>query len=156
MAPVFPYGGAFFITNMNLQPGQILADKYRIVRQIGQGGMGAVFLGENIRIHRKVAIKTLHAQVAGKKELTGRTDLDIEISNQCARLIANAIVYYTSAILSRTLTTYTASGNERTLALVTSTSPVAWRHAHLNGRYAFRGGEQALDLDAIIRGLKLE
>jgi hypothetical protein len=40
------------------------------------------------------------AQVTGKKELTGRTDLELEISNPCARLIANAVVYDNSAILS--------------------------------------------------------
>jgi len=97
----------------------------------------------------------LQAPHRGKKELTGRTDLDIEISNQCARLIANAIVYYNSAILSRLLTTDKASGNEMALALITSTSPVAWRHVHLNGRYAFRDDGQVIDLDAIIRGLKL-
>ncbi|WP_407691504.1 hypothetical protein [Robbsia andropogonis] len=34
--------------------------------------------------------------------MTGRTD--IEISNQCARLIANVIIFYNSAILSRLLT----------------------------------------------------
>jgi hypothetical protein len=77
---------------------------------------------------------------AAKKELTGRTDLEIEISNQCARLVGNAIVFYNSAILSRLLTKYAASGNEKALALITSTSPVAWQHVHLNGRYAFRDG----------------
>ena len=44
------------------------------------------------------------AQVGGKKELTGGTDIEIEISKQCARLIADAIIYYNSAILSRLLT----------------------------------------------------
>jgi hypothetical protein len=36
----------------------------------------------------------------GKKELIGRTDVDIEISNQCGRLVANLIIYYNSALLS--------------------------------------------------------
>ena len=63
--------------------------------------------------------------LGGKKELTGRTHLDGETSNQCARLIANAIVFYNSAILSRPLTRYAATGNEAALALITSTSPVA-------------------------------
>ena len=109
------------------------------------------------RIESYHQLRSAIAQVGGKKELIGRTDLDIEISNQCARLIANAIVYYNSAILSRLLTAYKAkaSGNEAALALITSTSPVAWRHVHLNGRYAFRDGGQAIDLDAIIRGLNL-
>jgi hypothetical protein len=32
---------------------------------------------------------------------------------------------------------------------------VAWRHVHLNGRYAFRYGAQVIDLDTIVRGLNL-
>ena len=46
-------------------------------------------------------------------------------------------------------------GLEAMLAIITSTSPVAWRHVHLNGRYAFREGAQAIDLAVIVRGLKL-
>jgi hypothetical protein len=85
------------------------------------------------------------AQVGGKKELTGRTDLEIEISNQCTRLVANAIVIYNSAILSRLLVRAETSGNEKMLALATSTSPVAWQHVHLGGRYAFCDGGQAIE-----------
>ncbi|NUP07876.1 MAG: protein kinase [Polyangiaceae bacterium] len=67
---------------MNLQPGQILADKYRIVRQIGQGGMGSVYEGENIRIHRRVAIKTLHAQVAGKSDVLQRFEREAQAAGR--------------------------------------------------------------------------
>ena len=95
------------------------------------------------------------AQVGGKKELTGRTDIEIEISNQCARLLANAVIYYNSAILSRLVTRYEASQNARGLALLKQTSPVAWRHIHLNGHYTFRGSGQVIDLDAILAGLDL-
>ena len=109
------------------------------------------------RIESYHQLRAAIAQVGGKKELTGRTDLDIEISNQCARLIDNAIAFYNSATLSRLLTKYEASGNEKALALrhVTSTSPVAWQHIHLNGRYAFHDGGQAIDLDAIVDNLSL-
>lgn len=95
------------------------------------------------------------AQVGGKKELTGRTDIEIEISNQCARLIANTIIYYNSAILSRLLTKYEASQNAKALALIKKISPAAWRHLLLNGHYTFRGGGQLIDLDAIVAGLDL-
>jgi hypothetical protein len=78
------------------------------------------------------------APAGGKKERTGRTDIEIEISNQCARLIANAIIYYNSAILSRLLAKYEASGNAKALALIKKLSPAAWRHVHLNGHYTFR------------------
>ena len=35
-----------------LSTGDIIDGKYRIVRLLGEGGMGAVYEGENMRIHR--------------------------------------------------------------------------------------------------------
>jgi hypothetical protein len=107
------------------------------------------------RIESYHQLRSAIAQVGGKKELTGRTDIEIEISNQCARLIANAIIYYNSAILSRLLTKYEASGNAKALALIKKMSPAAWRHIHLNGHYTFRGDGQVIDLDAIVAELEL-
>ena len=107
------------------------------------------------RIESYHQLRAAIAQVGGKKELTGRTDIEIEISNPCARLIANAILYDNSAILSRLLTKYEASGNAKALALLKQLSPAAWRHIHLNGHYPFRGGGQAIDLDAIVAKLEL-
>ncbi len=108
------------------------------------------------RIESYHQLRSAIAQVGGKKELTGRTDIEIEISNQCARLIANTIVYYNSAILSRLLENCEASPNPKILALIKKLSPVAWRHIHLNGHYTFRGSGQVIDLDAIVAGLVLE
>ena len=95
------------------------------------------------------------AQVGGKKELTGRTDIEIEISNQCARLIASAVIYYNSAILSRLLMKYEASANAKVLALITQISPAAWRHILLNGHYTFQSDGKMIDLDALVAGLDL-
>jgi serine/threonine protein kinase len=54
------------------QAGQIIDGKYRIVRLLGTGGMGAVYEGENVRIRRKVAIKMLHASVSSQAEVVER------------------------------------------------------------------------------------
>ncbi|MGO9432093.1 Tn3 family transposase [Rhodoblastus sp.] len=115
-------------------------------------------LGRNVhcsqnRIESYHQLRSAIAQVGGKKELTGRTDIEIEISNQCARLIANVIIYYNSAILSRLLTKYEAAGNAKALAMLKKISPAAWRHIHLNGHYIFRGAWQVIDLDTIVAGL---
>ncbi len=107
------------------------------------------------RIESYHQLRSAIAQVGGKKELTGRTDIETEISNQCARLIANAIIYYNSAILSRLLTKYEASQDAKALVLIKKISPAAWRHIHLNGHYTFRGDGQIIDLDAIVAGLNL-
>ena len=94
------------------------------------------------------------AQIGGKKELTGQTDIDIDISNQCGRLVANAIIYYNAAILSRLLER--CQGKPKALALIKSTSPVAWRHLLLGGHYTFEDGGKTIDLDALLDGLELE
>jgi len=107
------------------------------------------------RVESYHQLRSAIAQVGGKKELTGRTDIEIEISNQCARLIANVIIYYNSAILSRLLTRYEKSGNTKALALITQMSPIAWRHIMMNGHYIFHSDGNVIDLDAIITGLDL-
>jgi tetratricopeptide (TPR) repeat protein/predicted Ser/Thr protein kinase len=40
---------------------QLLGDRYRVLRRIGAGGMGAVYLAVDTRLERHVAIKVLHA-----------------------------------------------------------------------------------------------
>ena len=112
-----------------------------------------VHLSQN-RIESYHQLRAAIAQVGGKKELTGQTDIDIEISNQCGRLMANAIIYYNAAILSRLLER--CRGKPKTLALITSTSPVAWRHLLLGGHYTFDDGGNTIDLDALLDGLDLE
>src|SRR5690242_16173085 len=42
----------------------VVDGRYRIIRVLGQGGMGTVFLAEHTLIHRRVAIKILHRELA--------------------------------------------------------------------------------------------
>jgi serine/threonine-protein kinase len=56
--------------------------KYRIVKMIGEGGMGAVYLGENVRINRKVAIKALHAAYTGNVEVMQRFEREAQAAGR--------------------------------------------------------------------------
>jgi hypothetical protein len=67
---------------MSLEVGQLLDNKYRIIRLIGEGGMGAVFEGENVRINRKVAIKVLHAAFAGNVEVMQRFEREAQAAGR--------------------------------------------------------------------------
>jgi Tol biopolymer transport system component/tRNA A-37 threonylcarbamoyl transferase component Bud32 len=42
----------------------VLADRYRIERELGQGGMATVYLAEDLKHHRQVAIKVLRPDLA--------------------------------------------------------------------------------------------
>jgi TnpA family transposase len=108
------------------------------------------------RIESYHQLRSAIAQIGGKKELIGKTDIEIEISNQCARLIANIIIYYNSAILSRLLNKFDVTNSPKILALIKKISPVAWRHIHLNGHYAFKSHRQPIDLDALVSGVILD
>lgn len=64
----------------SIEPGTVIDGKYRVVRRIGEGGMGTVFEGENIRIERRVAIKVLHEHVASSSEFAQRFEREARAS----------------------------------------------------------------------------
>src|SRR5678816_1399925 len=41
-----------------------LADRYRVERELGAGGMATVYLAEDLKHHRRVAIKVLRPELA--------------------------------------------------------------------------------------------
>lgn len=94
-------------------------------------------------------------EVGGKKELTGKNDIETDISNQCGRLICNSIVYYKSAILSRLLERWEAEVNARSIEALTRMSPVVWQHILLNGHYTFQSSNKIIDPDVLVARLKL-
>lgn len=45
-------------------PGDLLAGRFRIIRFLGQGGMGDVYEAEDEKVHGRVALKTLRPEIA--------------------------------------------------------------------------------------------
>ncbi len=105
------------------------------------------------RIEEYHQLRSVIAQVSGRKELIGRTDLDVAISNQCGRLVANVMIAYNSVLLSGLLKRYQAEGNQKALDLLKRISPIAWQHIHFLGHYAFRDRKNPIDLEAILAGV---
>lgn len=54
-----------------LAEGQLLG-QYRIIRLLGEGGMGAVYEARHESLNRRVALKTLHAEVAANRTAVSR------------------------------------------------------------------------------------
>ena len=65
-----------------LNDGEVIDGKYRIVRLIGEGGMGAVFEGLHALIHRRVAIKVLHAGVVERAEAALRFEREAQAAGR--------------------------------------------------------------------------
>lgn len=56
--------------------GLLVADRYRVERLIGQGGMGSVWAGRHVTLGQLVAIKFIHEKLAGSREALRRFDLE--------------------------------------------------------------------------------
>ncbi len=52
--------------------GVMIADRYRIEKRLGQGGMGAVYLAEHVRMHKPFAVKVLHKEMGRLSEAVFR------------------------------------------------------------------------------------
>jgi serine/threonine-protein kinase len=57
---------------LELEAGTIVANRYRIIRPLGRGGMGEVFAAENVRTGRHVAVKLLRADSKTKSSAVAR------------------------------------------------------------------------------------
>ena len=56
-----------------------LLERYAIERELGQGGMATVYLAEDLRHHRKVALKVLRPEIAATLG-AGRFAREIEVA----------------------------------------------------------------------------
>jgi serine/threonine-protein kinase len=50
----------------------VVAERYRVIRRLGEGGMGQVYLAEHIAIERRIALKVLRAEYAHRGEMVTR------------------------------------------------------------------------------------
>jgi serine/threonine-protein kinase len=62
--------------------GTMVADRYRIDARLGQGGMGAVYLAEHVRMHKQVAVKVLHKEMGRLAEAVFRFEREAVASGR--------------------------------------------------------------------------
>jgi eukaryotic-like serine/threonine-protein kinase len=76
-----PVTGPAANDDAELCAGSILG-QYRLLRLIGSGGMGSVFLAEHVRLGRRVAIKALHTEHAANPQLAAQFFLEARAISQ--------------------------------------------------------------------------
>jgi TnpA family transposase len=84
-------------------------------------------------------------------QFRGKNESEITIWNECARLLANVIIYFNSALLSHLLQHFEAKGDEEKIAITRAVSPVAWQNINLSGTYNFTDNGILPDIDEITR-----
>jgi len=63
-------------------PGDIIADRYRVVERIGEGAMGTVYRAEHVQISKVMAIKLLHHDVEQNPENVARFHREAEAASR--------------------------------------------------------------------------
>jgi len=77
-----PTDGAVLIEMRELEPGHIVRGKYRIVRKLGAGGMGIVYLGEHLMLGGQVALKFLAVELSRNPKFIKRFRREARASYQ--------------------------------------------------------------------------
>lgn len=66
---------------IRFHPGQILLDRFRIVRLLGKGGMGEVFEAQDLQTGR-IALKTIRADIATSPQIFARFRREVQLARK--------------------------------------------------------------------------
>jgi TnpA family transposase len=97
-----------------------------------------------------------HIAIVNGKHFRGTTEKEIDKWNECARLLANAVIFYNATLLSNLLETYEALGMTEICDGIKRLSPVAWTHINFYGQYEFLAHSEQVDLHKIIQSVSRE
>ena len=91
------------------------------------------------------------ANVNGR-DLLGNDQQQIAVSNECARLLTNCIIYYNAVLLNGLMEKAKKRGDKKMCDLIKRLSPVAWTHIHFQGKFDFglASGLAPIDIEAFV------
>ena len=138
-----------------------LAELTRLAHGVPMGGELDYIDDEGMRknVHRSLnrgesyhQLRSAIAKVSSRK-LVGKTEIELTINNECARLLANCMIFYNASLLSGLYEHYKLNKMEDEWLKVIRLSPVAWQHINLIGIYEFYNKKECLNLHDVIEKL---
>src|SRR5580704_535990 len=67
-----------------LEPGTVIAERYRVDSLLGEGGMGKVYAAEHVHMRKQVAIKVLHPEMSTTPEVVARFEREAVAAGKIA------------------------------------------------------------------------
>jgi TnpA family transposase len=78
-----------------------------------------------------------------------KTEAEQQIWNECSRMVANAIIFYNTLLLSRVYEQKLAAADREAVRILQGVSPVAWRNVNLIGNFDFTTSASPVDMEAL-------
>ena len=69
-------------TSAPIEPGTVLAERYEILKRLGEGGMGAVYKARDRELERLVALKVIRPELAGNPDILRRFKQELILARQ--------------------------------------------------------------------------
>ncbi len=88
-------------------------------------------------------------------QLRGGSDLEVAIWNECARVVALAIIYYNACLLNALIKKYRNRGDLATVEIIKRISPIAWAHILMLGKFEFSMTPIDIDIESLIKDIDL-
>lgn len=89
-----------------------------------------------------------HIERVNGRHFRGTTETQIAVWNECARLLANCVLYYNASMLNRWMEKCDSKGENEKSMFIKHLSPVAWTHVNFQGRYEFLSAHETIDIDS--------
>ena len=116
-----------------------------------------ILLRQNVQkaLNRGEAYHQLRRAISHENAGKFRVDSQEEqlLWSECSRLVANAIIFYNSYLLSKLLVHLEENKEFEALERVKKVSPIAWTHINLAGRFEFTNKKNPPDIDSLLTTL---
>lgn len=86
----------------------------------------------------------------GSGDFRGMSELEVEIWNECTRLIALIIIAYNMSILSELYELKVKQGDKAAIEFLKHISPIASQHLNISGLYEFNEGVALINIHAVV------